>query len=183
MRLNITDTNYKQQVGTIIYNGTIQTSNIFDKLIFPGETRILSLFKHAHVLSKLTGRLPRQATKVTVGTNYNPPTQPLPTLYIIGTIIVYPTQPLISTKLSTSSEIRVFLRYRAIKAISALKSPILQVIFRFLESVATNTHFSVNPHAYSNCRIRRTLPNPDKNEVTYNLRYIDLSKTNNYNEE
>ena len=75
----------------------------------------------------------------------------------VGTLPRCFTQPLINIIISQLSEIRVFLRYRSSLLNPALKSPILQVIRRTLKAVATNTVFSVNPHSFRNCQIRRTL--------------------------
>ena len=130
-------------------------------------------------LNKLTSRLVKQRENDSIGTFDNPPAQPPLLQYIPGTIINNLTQPLINSKISTTSEIRVFLRYRSIKAILALKSPILQGIRRFLESVATNTHFSVNPHSNPNCHRRRTFPTTITDKSMENIKLVH---TNNYNE-
>ena len=71
------------------------------------------------------------------------------------------TQPLIRTRYTPTPILRkyaYFLRYRSIKAKTALKSPNPQVTRRTLKSVATNTVFSVSTHSYTNCHRRRTFP-------------------------
>ena len=126
------------------------------------------------MLNKLTDRLSKQTTRGRIGTYYTPPTQPIITLHITN----YITQPLIITKISTTSEIRVFLRYRSIKANLALKSPEIR---RTLKPVATASLFivfSVNPHSHSNCRTCRTSPpltfkaNPNGSSIT-NTNYAE----------
>ena len=107
------------------------------------------------VLSELTVRLLNQQAIATKGTYYNSPTQPLLVLHIIGISLIYFTQPLISTGISTPSVKRVCLRYHAINLNLALKSPRIR---RTLKPVATATNltvFSVNPLFLSNCRTRR----------------------------
>ena len=107
-------------------------------------------------LNKLTGRLTHSDTKV-LGTYDKVPTQPLLLTPKAGTINANFTQPCYNYReQSRKAQIRVFLRYRSPVLRSALKSPILQVIRRTLELVATNTFFSVNPHSSKNCQIRRT---------------------------
>ena len=118
---------------------------------------------HVFKLNKLAIKLPRQTTKVNIGTNYNLLTQPLVMLDNVGTILVYVTQPQISTIISTSSVIRVFLRYRAIKAISALKSPKLQEIRSNFKAGCNYHHFHsyFGKHSFTlKLLTRRTFPPP-----------------------
>ena len=125
-------------------------NNYIDLIYILKLTRILLIFiVDILVPSKLTGRLPKHTVKLMLGTYYNTPMQPLVTLYIIGIILVYFTQPLINSNISTLSEIRVFLRYRSPLLNPALKSPILQVIRRTLKLVATNTAFFGKPSFFS----------------------------------
>ena len=113
------------------------------------QTRTTSFFYMSpldiYEINTLIDRLPKPTVNGSIGTNYSLLTQPLVLLNNVGTITEYVTQPLINTKKPTTSVIRVLLRYRSIKAISALKSPILQVIRRFLKPVATNMHFFGKP--------------------------------------
>ena len=134
-----------------------------------------------HVLNKLTSRQAQPCTNSSIGTYKYTPTQPILMLYNLGTISVNLTQPLINIKITTTSEIRVFLRYRAIKAILALKSPKLQEIRRTLKAVATAIIyivFSANPPSLLNCRTRRTfLPS-----VAFKTKFNESLKINMHHE-
>ena len=90
-----------------------------------------------------------------VGTFYNTTTQPLLAQYI-GNNRIYITQPLISKKISTTSEMQVFLRYRSIKANTALKSPKYGRTLKLVANPSISQVFSVNPLSRTNCRGRRT---------------------------
>ena len=99
-----------------------------------------------------------------LGTIINYPTEPL-TLTSNTVLLIpnYVTQPLVTTKISTTSEIRVFLRYRSLKANTALKSPKYGRTLKPVATAAISTVFSVNPLSRTNCRIRRTfMPRPAK---------------------
>ena len=103
-------------------------------------------------LSTLTVRLAKQASIDTIGTYYYTPTQPICRLYNAGTSKRYITQPLF---IPTTSEIRV-LRYRAIKAIWALRSPKYGRTLKAVATAAVLAVFSVNPLSRTNCRTCRT---------------------------
>ena len=115
-----------------------------------------------------------------IGTILNYPTEPLTvTFSTVLLILTYVTQPLVNTKISTSSEIRVFLRYRSIKETLALKSPRIR---RTLKPVATTAFFAVfsaNPLSLSNCRTRRT----STSHLALKLKFKIISIINTHQEE
>ena len=125
-------------------------------IIYYNVTLFMSMYSLVnHVQLKLTVSRPSRA--LSTGTYTSLYTQPLILTSIVGTIYKNNSKPLhIYMRSSAKSQIRVFLRYRSIKAIRALKSPKYGRTLKLVATTATSTVFSVNPLSRTNCRRRRT---------------------------
>ena len=131
-----------------------------------------------YLLSKLTGSQKPQDI-MALGTIHTLLMQPLILPTNGGTLYISFTQPLINNKIPLPLQIRVFLRYRSIKANQALKSPRIRRILKPVATATIFTVFSVNPLSLSNCRTRRT----STPHLALKMKFNVLAITNTHYEE
>ena len=123
-------------------------------------------------ISKLTkwDYLQQFSSKLVLGTYTVNITQPPIQPSNVGTLPHIYTQPLITIKNPNLSVIRVFLRYRSLKANTALKSPKYGRTLKLVATASFSILFSVNTLSRINCKIRRTfMPRLSKKVEIINL--------------